>query len=129
MKKKVLIAFMGLIFSVGSLLPLAASDDTVVSDLRCDPYIISLGDTQSEVLDKCGQPSNIETWEEERIKRDFYRNIPVQSPVELYQEPLLVKEYIKIEEWEYNFGPTRFNYFLRFENGKLRRITYDGYGY
>jgi len=109
--------------------PIAASDNNAVSDLRCDPYIISLGDTQSEVLDKCGQPSNIETWEEERIKRDFYRNIPVQSPEELSQEPLLVKEHIKIEEWEYNFGPTRFTYCLRFENGKLTRIISGDYGY
>src|SRR4030067_3619384 len=66
-------------------LPIAASANN--ADLRCGPYIISSGDTQSEVLEKCGQPSNIETWEEERIKRDFYRNIPVQSPEELSQEP------------------------------------------
>jgi deoxyribodipyrimidine photolyase len=108
-------------------LPIAASANN--ADLRCGPYIISSGDTQSEVLQKCGQPSNIETWEEERIRRDFYRNIPVQSPEELSQEPLLVKEHIKIEEWEYNFGPTRFIYCLRFENGKLRSITSGDYGY
>jgi len=108
---------------------LAAGENTTVSDFRCEPYLISLGMTQSEVWKKCGEPANVETWEEERIKRDFYKNIPVQSQEELSQEPLLVKEHVTVEEAEYNLGPTRFTYYLRFENGKLRRITVGNYGY
>ena len=34
-----------------------------------------------------------------------------------------------VEEWEYNFGTNRFLYYLRFENGKLMRITVGDYGY
>ena len=116
----------GLILMASSL---AAGENTVVSDLRCDPYVISLGMTQSEVRRKCGEPTNVQTWEEERVRRDFYKDIPVQSQEQLSQEPLLVKEHVIVEEAEYNFGPTRFMYYLRFENGKLRQITVGNYGY
>ena len=108
---------------------LAAGGDTAVSEFRCEPYLISLGMAQSEVRRKCGDPANVRTWEEERIKRDFTQNIPVQSREELSQQPLFVKEYITVEEDEYNFGPTRFMYYLRFENGRLTGITVGNYGY
>lgn len=110
-------------------LPAAASDRNPASSLRCESYLISSTASKSEVLKKCGAPVNIGAWVEERIKIDTYKNIPVLAQDELSQEPLLVKEYITIEEWEYNFGPTSFMYYLRFENGKLARITSGEYGY
>src|SRR5574340_1023308 len=110
-------------------LPISASERKSESTLRCGVYVMTPGASQSEVLKKCGSPVNIVSWDEERIKRDTYKNIPVQSEDELSQEPLFVKEYVKIEEWEYNFGPTRFVYYLRFKNGKLERITSGEYGY
>lgn len=110
-------------------LPISASERNPESTLRCKTYVITSGASQSEVLRKCGAPANIVAWDEERIMRDTYKDIPVQSQDELSQEPLFVKEYIKIEEWEYNFGPTRFIHYLRFENGKLERITSGEYGY
>lgn len=110
-------------------LPIEAGTDSPTSDLRCGPYVISRGARQSEVLRKCGNPSYIESWEKESVRRDFYKDIPVQSDEQLSQEPLVLREYIRVEEWEYNFGPTRFLYYLRFENGKLIRITVGDYGY
>ncbi len=98
--------------------------------LRCGTHLISTGDTKSEVRDRCGEPTNIEVWQEVRIKRDFYRPIqPDLEEHERYREPFLVKEYVTVEEWVYNFGPSRFIYFLRFENGKLKKITTGDYGY
>jgi hypothetical protein len=111
------------------VLPIEARTDSPTSDLRCGQYVISRGARQSEVLRKCGNPSNIEWWEKESVRRDFYRDIPVQSDEQLSQEPFFLGEYIRVEEWEYNFGPTRFLYYLRFENGKLIRITVGDYGY
>ncbi len=100
-----------------------------MSALRCGQYIISRGARQSEVQGKCGNPSNIESWEKENVRRDFYKDIPAQSDEQLSQEPLFQREQIRVEEWEYNFGPTRFLYYLRFENGKLIKITIGDYGY
>jgi len=110
-------------------LPIEAGADSLTSDLRCGQYVVLRGARQSEVLRKCGDPSNIEWWEKESVKRDVYKNIPAQSDEELSQEPLFLREQIRVEEWEYNFGPTRFLYYLRFENGKLIRITVGDYGY
>ncbi len=121
--------FVIIAYIVLTALPLRAETDNPTSDLRCNQYVITRGARQSEVLRKCGKPSNIETWDQERIKRDFYKDIPAQTPEELSQEPLFLREYIRVEEWEYNFGPTKFLYYLRFENGRLTRITVGDYGY
>ena len=110
-------------------LPIEADTDSPVHDLRCGQYIISRDARQSEVLRKCGNPSNIERWEKESLKRDFYKDIPVQSEEEFSQQRLFLREAIMVEEWEYNFGTNRFLYYLRFENGKLMRITVGDYGY
>ncbi len=97
-----------------------ADVDQSGSGFRCGVSLVSTGESTAKVLQKCGQPSNIETWVEERIKRDFYKQIPAESYEEFYREPFLVKEVIRIEEWEYNLG---------FENGRLIRITTGDYGY
>ena len=110
-------------------LPIEAGTDNPATDLRCGQYIISRGASQSAVLGKCGNPSNIERWEKESVRRDFYKDIPVQSDEQLSQEPLFQREQIRVEEWEYNFGRTRFLYYLRFENGKLIKIMVGDYGY
>ncbi|HSB52653.1 MAG TPA: DUF2845 domain-containing protein [Dissulfurispiraceae bacterium] len=105
-------------------------DVTSPSEFRCGVNLVLIGQTKWQVLQKCGEPTNIEAWEEERIKRDFYRQIPADPlDEEFYREPFLVKEIIKIEEWEYNSGPTQFIRYLRFENGRLRKITIGDYGY
>jgi hypothetical protein len=96
--------------------------------LRCSGQIVSIDDTKSEVLSKCGEPFHIETWEEERARVDHYyryfdRHDGWQSA------PAYIKEMVKIEEWTYNFGPTRFLYYLTFENGRLTCIETGDYGY
>lgn len=121
--------YLAMIFLILTALPVGADTESRTSDLRCGQYIISRGARQSEVLRKCGDPSHIERWEKENVRRDFYKDIPVQSDEELYQEPLFQREFILVEEWEYNFGRTRFLYYLRFENGRLMRITVGDYGY
>jgi hypothetical protein len=122
--KSVLVVFFILI-----ALPVSADDETPSSTMICGSYVISRGQRQSDVARKCGEPTYVQTWDEERIKRDYYQNIPAQTPEELSQVPLLLKEYIQVQEWTYNFGPTRFMYYLRFENGRLKSITSGDYGY
>jgi hypothetical protein len=46
-----------------------------------------------------------------------------------YREPFLVKEQVKIEEWTYNLGTTRFVRYLRFENGILTEIRTGDKGF
>ena len=97
---------------------------------RCGAWVISQGDTKYEVLAKCGEPDFVEFWEKVRIRRDHgggrYQEYDYGR---YYEEPLYSKEYIEVEEWTYNFGPRKFIRYLRFENGKLRRIITGDYGY
>ncbi len=98
---------------------------------RCGGRIVTEGDYAYEVIAKCGEPDHVEAWEEERIKRDFYRPLEPQRKREdeLYREPFLVNEHVIIELWTYDLGRRRLTRYLRFENGKLVEITTGDYGY
>lgn len=111
-----------------AMLLLAATSVVMASDFSCGSKIVTIRDRTYDVLTKCGEPSHVEGWEEVRIKRDLGFRI---SETEMGSDrwPLFIKELVKIEEWEYNFGSSRFIRYLRFENGRLVRITEGDYGY
>jgi hypothetical protein len=99
---------------------------------RCGTHLVSDGDTRAEVIQKCGEPTFVDSWEEELVQRDFgaVRNSdPRTGRYERYREPFLVKIQVKIELWTYNLGPTQFTRYLRFENGILKEITTGAKGY
>jgi hypothetical protein len=114
------------IFVVSLLL--AATSNVMASDFRCGSKTISIGDHQYDVLNKCGEPSHVDAWDEMGIKRDFWPGL-LGTEMGWNQWQPFAKELIKVEEWEYNLGPTRFIRYLRFENGRLIRITEGDYGY
>ena len=59
-----------------------------------------------------------------------FKEMGINNPVKVLDLlDISVFELIRIEEWTYNFGSTRFIRFLRFENGLLRNISRGGYGY
>jgi len=117
------------IVSLAAFLALYAFDAGADSGFRCGTRLITAGDTIERVLNECGEPSLVESWEEERIHRfaDSYR-----QEGDYYQEygPVhRVIVHVTVEEWTYNHGPHRFIDRVRFENGRVRKITSDGYGY
>ena len=69
-----------------------------VGALRCDRESIMAGDTNFQVKTACGKPDSIHTKGSAR------------------------------EVWIYNFGPTKFVYYLTFINGRLDRIQVGDYG-
>jgi hypothetical protein len=89
------------------------------SRLRCGTRLVALGMRSDEVLALCGEPSWTNSWQEtiERgtllNKKDFVRATLI----------------VNVEEWTYNWGPTRFMSYLQFRNGVLERIHSGGYGY
>ena len=104
-----------------------APSNVLSADFRCGTNIISIGARKSEVLRKCGEPASTEIWEAVRYKGSLGSR-PV-LPDEDLPRSFLVKELVTIEEWEYNLGPGQFIRYLRFENGRLIRITTGDYGY
>jgi hypothetical protein len=70
----------------------------------------------------------VEVWEKVRVKRDFGPWL-FEAEMGLSRWSPFVKELVTVEEWEYNLGSNRFIRYLRFENGRLIRITVGDYGY
>lgn len=99
---------------------------------RCGTRLVSDGDTKAQVIHKCGEPDVVDSWEEERIYRDFRferENDPRTGDYRRNRSPFLVKENVKIDVWTYNLGVTRFIRYLTFENGVLTEIKTGDKGY
>jgi len=87
--------------------------------VRCQNRLVSLGDAQFEVLEKCGDPAWRGGWEEapnRTVSRyyDYKRH--------RYKAPESTRGPLRIDVWAYNFGSNRFVRYLHFENGRLIRI-------
>jgi hypothetical protein len=90
--------------------------------LRCGGKTVSIGERKIEVVAKCGEPS----WQEGRSEEVTERVYREGERRDLIDEH---RSLSAVDEWVYNFGPTRFLYFLRFHNGVLTHIDTGGYGY
>jgi hypothetical protein len=112
------IMFVGLILACGQAF-----------GFRCGTRLISEGDLKARVVAECGKPTHVEVWEEVRVRHDLRRSPFTERERDRYREPLLIKEYITVEEWTYNRGPNRFMHHLIFENGRLREIIIGEYGF
>jgi hypothetical protein len=112
---------------IALILLLLAAFSVQAADFRCGSEIISPGDRKYDVFKKCGNPDNVEVWEEVRAKRELGSHLflPGEEPPGFRFASVLVT----VEEWEYNLGPGRFVRYLRFENGRLIKITTGDYGY
>ncbi|MEI9478503.1 MAG: DUF2845 domain-containing protein [Deltaproteobacteria bacterium] len=106
----------------------AAASVVMADGFSCGSRIVTTGDRKYDVLRKCGEPSHVEVRGEVRIKRDFGPSLSA-TQTGLHRRPLFVEELVTVEEWEYNFGSTRFIRYLQFEKGRLTSITEGDYGY
>ena len=98
-------AFKGTIMVIALWYSVAGVIPTFASALRCGVRLITEGDTKSSVLAECGEPENIEVWEEERSYR-YYPPWPAydydQHDGGDYRSPRYAREYVQVEEWTYN---------------------------
>jgi hypothetical protein len=111
------------------VLVFGSSSQVFAIGLRCGTNLITVGDKKSKIIAKCGAPDYVEEWEEERIMRDFHYRFYPKNEYERGREPFLVKTFVKMEEWIYNFGSTQLIHYLRFKNGKLIKIYTGERGY
>jgi hypothetical protein len=81
---------------------------------ECSEQVLSVGDTKSDVLSRCGEP----TWKDTRQEEVKQR---LDSGLER-------KVFVTIDDWTYNLGPNRFVRIVTFRNGKLVDIRSGGYG-
>ena len=111
------------------LLPTLASADSI----RCGGYLVNTGDSQSRVLEFCGEPQN--AWQDgfiEQVERRSAGNIildpapphPNANPGQPTYETES-RRIIPVYKWEYNLGHGTFLKILTFEGDTLVNIT-DG---
>ena len=89
---------------------------------RCGSHLVTEGDTRSEVVAKCGEPTEINQ------KSAILRQPTVWVGGRRYVVGNGLVE-IPIEVWIYNLGPNKLMRRLRFEDGVLVDIDTMGYGY
>jgi hypothetical protein len=82
---------------------------------ECTEQVLSVGDSKSDVVAKCGDP--------------FLKDVHQEELRERLDSGEVRKTFVVVEEWTYNLGPNRFTRILTFRNGKLVDIKTGGYGY
>jgi len=89
---------------------------------RCGTHLITEGATRSEVIAKCGEPTEVER-KSAILRRPivWIGGRPVAAGESLIEVP--------VEVWIFNLGPNKLMRRLRFEDGLLVDIDTLGYGY
>lgn len=82
--------------------------------LRCGNRIVSTGDWDFQVRERCGEPAWTDTYSELLVSG-------IDGPIERRVERVH-------DEWFYNFGPRSLVRRLVFVDGRLARIETGGYG-
>ena len=98
-------------YLISMVLLLAASSTTTAfaDNLRCGRYVANTGDSQSRVLDICGEPQR--AWQDGFIEQAVRRNdgyysvnpVPLPYPRQPGYETE-VRRVIPVYKWEYNLG-------------------------
>ena len=105
--------------------------------LRCGPYVINEGMFKEEVYGKCGRATSMSSHIEKRSTGNIVQNQQYfgrqgnafpNSSFGYGQDYYVVVDVI-VDEWIYNFGSSRIQQYLRFENGKLMEIRNLSRGY
>lgn len=88
--------------------------------LDCHGRLVVLSASPWEVMERCGEPTAIEDVTKHLVQRAY-------DPIS--QAPVYILVPVPQSIWTYNFGPTRFVYYLTFQEGKLIEITTGDYGH
>jgi hypothetical protein len=89
---------------------------------RCGTKLVSEGDTRSQVVAKCGEPTDITQ------QGSVFRRPVIWNHGRRYYIGEDSIE-IPVETWVYNLGPNKLMRRVRFEGGVVVDIATLGYGY
>ena len=110
------------IVMVASVLPVMLLAATVGSALALDCHgrLVVIGASPWEVKERCGEPSAID---------DVMKHLAQRAYDPTSQATVYILVPVQQSIWTYNFGSTRFLYYLTFQEGKLIDITTGEYGH
>ncbi len=106
---------LGIFFLNVALMLTAASTDLYSATLGCPGGTVFVEESRADVLSKCGEPDWKNSRQEELVQR--------------LDSSTKQKQSITVEEWTYNFGPSRFTTTVTMRNGKVADIQDGDYGY
>lgn len=116
---------------IGLMILCFASSHSALA-LRCGTHIIHEGDSFSRVEKFCGEPETTQTrsifrtvsiaWKNEYLSRS---NQSTSS--ERIQDKVTIE--VIVDEWFYNFGPSKISQKVIFEDGQVAKIKNVGRGY
>ena len=110
----------GWIIGIAALIGLLCHDVMAAGrSMRCASRLVKVGDFQSEVIARCGDPQYVETFEDHPGK---WVSKYAEDAYGRFKAPYLLKSPINKEIWTYQFGPNRLPYYLYFYKGRLTRI-------
>jgi hypothetical protein len=84
------------------------------SDWKCSNGILNIGDSKYDVIKKCGEPTFREEFGEPTVQKEF-------------GEPTFREDHETV--WVYDFGSTKFIYYITFDGDTVERIQYGEYGH
>jgi len=105
--------------SVLQVMLLVATVGTALA-LDCHGRLVVIGASPWEVKERCGEPTAIE---------DVIKHQPQRAYDPASQTTVYILVPVQQHIWTYNFGSTRFLYYLTFQEGKLIDITTGDYGH
>jgi hypothetical protein len=117
----------GILLTTALLLPVTAQA------MRCGNHLISKGDTQAKVLRYCGEPVQakrslglrsgvyLDRWQRGDPARDLTFSTGKYIPYG--------RREVVVEDWVFNFGPSRLMRQVTFENGIVTKVKKLDYGY
>jgi hypothetical protein len=108
-----------IVASVLSVMLLAATVGSALA-LDCHGRLVVIGASPWEVKERCGEPSAID---------DVMKHLPQRAYDPTSQATVYILVPVRQSIWTYNFGSTRFLYYLTFQEGKLIDITTGEYGH
>ncbi|HEX9871247.1 MAG TPA: DUF2845 domain-containing protein [Candidatus Tectomicrobia bacterium] len=88
--------------------------------LDCHGRLVVIGASPWEVKERCGEPSAID---------DVMKHLPQRAYDPTSQATVYILVPVQQSIWTYNFGSTRFLYYLTFQEGKLIDIATGDYGH
>jgi hypothetical protein len=88
--------------------------------LDCHGRLVVIGASPWEVKERCGEPTAIE---------DVMKHLPQRAYDPISQTSVYILVPVQQSIGTYNFGSTRFLYYLTFQEGKLIDITTGDYGH
>jgi hypothetical protein len=105
--------------SMLSIMVLAVTIGTALA-LDCHGRLVVIGARPWEVTERCGEPTAIE---------DVMKHLPQRAYDPISQTTVYILVPVQQSIWTYNFGSTRFLYYLTFQDGKLIDISTGDYGH